>query len=92
MNGLIPSREPPEEERDAFFDGISPEYRHRTDRYLRPSVEEPEKRPPSPLMTWWLLLYSFSMLARYQPRKWVDLFDYDKSPHATVCSLLWTVP
>ena len=34
-------------------------------------------------MTWWLLLYSFSMLARYQPRKWVDLLDYDKSPHAT---------
>ena len=72
-----------EEERDAFFDGIAPEYRHRTDRYLRPSVEGREKRPPSPLMTWWLLLYSFSMLARYQPRKWVDLLDYDKSPHAT---------
>ena len=72
-----------DEERDTFFDGIAPEYRHRTDRYLRPSVEDSGKTPPSPLMTWWLLLYSFSMLARYQPRKWVDLLNYGKSPHAT---------
>ena len=33
-------------------------------------------------MTWWLLLYSFSMLARYQPRKWVQLLDLDKSESA----------
>jgi hypothetical protein len=30
----------------------------------------------------WLLLYSFSMLARYQPRKWVDLLDPDRSQYA----------
>lgn len=33
--------------------------------------------PPSPLMTWWLLLYSFSILARYEPRRWVKLLDRD---------------
>jgi hypothetical protein len=33
-------------------------------------------------MSWRLLLYSFSMLARYQPRKWSDALDVDKSPSA----------
>ncbi len=28
-------------------------------------------------MTWWLLLYSFSILARYEPRRWVKLLDRD---------------
>jgi hypothetical protein len=26
-------------------------------------------------MTWWLLLYSFSILARYEPRRWMKLLD-----------------
>jgi hypothetical protein len=30
-------------------------------------------------MTWWLLLYSFSILARYEPRRWVKLLDRDSS-------------
>jgi YaaC-like Protein len=77
-----PFKELSEEEIEIFFDGIAPEYRYRDDRYLRPSVEDDGKQPPSPLMTWWLLLYSFSMLARYQPRKWVQLLDLDKSENA----------
>lgn len=28
-------------------------------------------------MTWWLLLYAFSILARYAPRKWVDALNPD---------------
>jgi hypothetical protein len=78
-----PGRRPTDEERKEFFDKIAPEYSYRTDRYMRPSVEGVGKQPPAPIMTWWLLLYSFSMLARYQPRKWVDLLDFDRSPHAT---------
>jgi len=62
-----------------FFDQIAPEDRYRDDRFLRPCVEGGNRPPPSPLMTWWLLLYSFSMLARYQPRKWTALLDLDKS-------------
>jgi YaaC-like protein len=27
---------------------------------------------------WWLLLYTFSMLARYQPRAWAKLLDLDQ--------------
>ena len=33
-------------------------------------------------MTWWLLLYIFSMVARYQPANWTKLLDLDKSPYA----------
>ncbi|MEV7394602.1 MULTISPECIES: YaaC family protein [unclassified Streptomyces] len=33
-------------------------------------------------MPWWLILYSFSTLARYQPRKWSEALDVDKSPSA----------
>lgn len=33
-------------------------------------------------MTWWLLLYVFSMISRYRPAKWIKLLDLDKSKHA----------
>ncbi|CAM5598061.1 putative protein OS=Streptomyces fumanus OX=67302 GN=GCM10018772_24650 PE=4 SV=1 [Streptomyces fumanus] len=33
-------------------------------------------------MSWWLILYTFSMLARYQPRKWSEALDVDKSANA----------
>jgi hypothetical protein len=79
-----PSRplEMSDEEIEEFFDGIAPEYRYRNDRFLRPSVEADGTLPPSPLMTWWLLLYSFSIIARYQPRKWAALLDLDKPGQA----------
>jgi hypothetical protein len=64
-----------------FFDARAPFYRFNEDRHLRPAFE-PGKAPPTPLMSWWLLLYSFSMLARYQPRQWTDALDIDKSPDA----------
>ena len=35
-----------------------------------------------PLITWWAVLFSFSMLARYYPRVWSDLLDVDRSTHA----------
>jgi hypothetical protein len=40
--------------------------------------------PPSPLMTWWLLLYSCSILARYEPRRWAKLLNLDSSKVAAV--------
>lgn len=66
---------------EQFFDARAPVYRFNAHRYLRPAFE-PAKAPPTPLMSWWLLLYSFSMLARYQPRKWADALDIDRSPNA----------
>jgi len=71
------AREMSEQELKAFFGKVAPEYRYRGDRFLRPSIDGAGGMPPSPLMTWWLLLYSFSILARYEPRRWVKLLDRD---------------
>jgi hypothetical protein len=73
-----PGQEWTRQRQEEFANRVAPEYRHANDRYLRPSVEGDGKPPPSPLMTWWLLLFSFSILARYQPRKWVSLLDLDQ--------------
>jgi len=78
------SRNMPGEELKAFFDKIAPEYRHRSDRFLRPALDADGSTPPSPLMTWWLLLYSFSILARYEPRRWAKLLDFDKTETAVL--------
>jgi YaaC-like Protein len=72
-------RDIPAAELKAFFDRIAPEYRYRGDRFLRPAIAADGTPAPSPLMTWWLLLYSFSILARYEPRKWAKLLDLDKT-------------
>jgi len=73
-----------EEELEAFFGKVAPEYRYNGDRFLRPSIDGAGGMPPSPLMTWWLLLYSFSILARYEPRRWVKLLDRDNSKVAVL--------
>ena len=73
-----------EEELKAFYDKVAPEYRYRGDRFLRPMIDTARTGPPSPLMTWWLLLYSFSMLARYEPRRWTKLLDLDTSKVAVL--------
>lgn len=78
------SGEMSEEELEAFFAKVAPEYRYRGDRFLRPSVDAVGAEPPSPLMTWWLLLYSFSILARYEPRRWLKLLDQDSSKVAVL--------
>jgi hypothetical protein len=79
---LSPWQDPPQGPITSFFDRIAPEYRYRGERFLRPSVEDGERQPPSALMTWWLLLFSCSILARYYPRKWVRLLDLDNSASA----------
>ena len=38
---------------------------------------------PHPLITLWACLWSFSMLARYEPVRWARLLDVDSSPDAT---------
>jgi hypothetical protein len=72
------------EELKAFFDKIAPEYRYRSDRFLRPALDADGRPPPSPLMTWWLLLFSFSILARYQPLCWTKLLDLDEAEEAVL--------
>jgi len=35
-----------------------------------------------PMMAWWAVLFTLSMLARYQPAEWAAHVDVDASPHA----------
>jgi YaaC-like Protein len=44
--------------------------------WLRPSVAGTSI---SLLMTWWALLFGLSMLARYEPVRWLQALDYDSS-------------
>lgn len=41
-----------------------------------------------PLMAWWAILYTLSMLARYQPAEWAGHIDIDSSRHATAVETL----
>lgn len=50
-------------------------------RYFLP-ILTPMKRELHPLMAWWAVLYSLSMLARYEPAAWGTLISVDNSPHA----------
>jgi hypothetical protein len=74
----------PKQDLKASFDKMAPEYRYRAERYLRPAVGADGSAPPSPLMIWWLLLYSFSILARYESRRWAQLLDLDGSGAAVL--------
>ncbi|MER7693395.1 YaaC family protein [Streptomyces sp. NPDC097610] len=79
-----PAQDISEQEIEAFFDRLAPRYRFEHERYLRPPIGPEQTPPPSPLMTWWLLLYTFSMVSRYQPLKWAEILDLDKSSDAAV--------
>lgn len=63
------------------LDEMVPQYRWVGRRWLRPSLYDGEP-PPSPLMTWWALLFGLSMLARYHPAEWADALDRQSSTAA----------
>jgi hypothetical protein len=48
------------------------------DRWLPPGIGA-SKDLLHPLLQWWVLLFGFSMLARYEPRRWRELLDVDGS-------------
>ncbi len=62
---------------------VAPQYRIVGRRWLRPAIIG-ESPPPSPLVTWWVLLFALSMLARYHPVTWVQALNVDSSPVAVV--------
>jgi hypothetical protein len=63
------------------LDEVAPEYRVVGRRWLRPALDGTTP-PPNPLMTWWLVLFTLSILARYHPLIWVRAMDVDSSPAA----------
>lgn len=60
----------------ARLEEVAPAGRTLEPRWLRPAVCDVAL---SPLMTWWMLLFGLSMLARYEPDVWVDALQYDSS-------------
>jgi hypothetical protein len=67
----------------AQWDVISqraPEYRFSEERWLIRAIADGTVLRP--LMAWWALLYSLSMLARYHPESWVNALDLNRSPLA----------
>ena len=73
----------PVEDHAAVLDEIAPEYRWQGRRWVRPAIEGVSP-PPSPLMTWWAILFALSMLARYHPAAWTHALDENSSPVAVL--------
>lgn len=66
------------------LDEIAPAYLYNENYFLRPSLDSQGNPPPSPFMTWWAMLYTFSMLSRYHPREWAAALNIDRSETAAL--------
>jgi len=55
--------------------------------YFFPAIGASD-RGVHPLMAWWAVLHSLSMLARYQPAEWSAHIDVDHSRHAVALEVL----
>jgi hypothetical protein len=62
-----------------FYDTMGTTYRGA--RYWFPALGGQRLQP---LVVWWAVLYTLSMLARYEPQRWVDMVRVSTSP--------WAVP
>lgn len=62
-------------------DRLTQPYRGDSERYVFPAVGGAD-RPLHPLMAWWAMLYTLSMLARYEPASWTSHLNRDASPNA----------
>ncbi|MFK0172613.1 YaaC family protein [Streptomyces sp. NPDC090306] len=51
------------------------------ERYLMPAFDE-QTHGAHPLMVWWAVLHTLSMLARYEPAQWSRHIAVDSSQHA----------
>ena|SRR5258708_38572610 len=61
--------------------GPTYQYRVRGQHWLRPMLNQSHDIL-SPLMTWWVLLFGLSMLARYHPAAWTRALAIDRSRDA----------
>jgi hypothetical protein len=80
---IPPGSSRPVEDHAALLDEIAPEYRWYGRRWVRPAIDGASP-PPSPLMTWWAILFALSTLARYQPTAWTRALDQNSSPVAAL--------
>ncbi|WP_406216794.1 YaaC family protein [Streptomyces decoyicus] len=79
VNWEMPQGPATEAERLKYLRSMT--YGYSRGRHFLP-VLSPMDRELHPLMAWWAVLYTLSMLARYQPAAWVKLISVDDSHHA----------
>jgi YaaC-like Protein len=72
-------------EQEAFLRSITRKYNG--GQYFFPTVTGSDQGM-HPLMAWWVVLYSLSMLARYQPAEWSTQIDVDHSRYAVALETL----
>jgi hypothetical protein len=72
-------------ERLALLSAITRPYRGKL--YFFPVVTS-DKRSLHPLMAWWAVLHTLSMLARYQPAEWASHINIDASENAVAIERL----
>ncbi|MFD0142887.1 MULTISPECIES: YaaC family protein [unclassified Streptomyces] len=67
------------EERREHLHGLTRS--HGRSRWFLPTIP-PTGREPHLLMAWWSVVYTLSMLARYEPASWAGLISIDSNHHA----------
>jgi hypothetical protein len=73
------------EERQALLQDLTRRYRGR--RYFFPALDT-VVCSIHPMMAWWAVLHTLSMLARYHPAEWAVHVDVDRSPNAVAIERL----
>jgi hypothetical protein len=63
--------------RELLLTNVAPAYGDKYVGWLRPVVNGANDQL-SVLMTWWVILFGLSMLARYYPRDWMAMLDVDR--------------
>jgi len=79
LNWLMPSGKTTGAERLEYLRSITRAYAGQ--RYFLPVIAHLTCEF-HPLMAWWAVLYALSMLARYEPARWVGHINVDSSRHA----------
>ena len=64
-----------------FGPGVRPLTRYRGDEIILPAAPG-ENREFHPVMVWWAILFTMSMLTRYRPKIWTDIVNVDTSAYA----------
>ncbi|MET9347597.1 YaaC family protein [Streptomyces termitum] len=75
----MPTGSVPAEERRQYLRSLA--RNHGGAWFFVPAIA-PMERPPHLLMAWWAVIYTLSMLARYDPAVWAGLIGVDGNRHA----------
>lgn len=79
VSWLMPQGDALVEERREHLHGLTRS--HGLSRWFLPAIP-PTSREPHLLMVWWSVVYTLSMLARYEPASWAGLISVDGNRHA----------